>query len=328
MPVMENTSYQLVDLDCVDWDDQRFAIRSFVSSHLTEKSLERAGILVPPWLWKKGEGRFTIVDGFKRLRWARKTGISSITSIVFAKQTDPIRLMRLRVESKLCGPALNVAEKAQVIAALIRCVPCKRIVEEYLPDLRMPLRVDLISEWCGLAGSSQALLQSAASGAICERAALELAKWEEDGRDRGVAVLEQLRCSASIQMEILERVTEIGRREGLSRVQVLNDPLVLHCLEDNDMNHRQRTQAVRTVLTRMRFPRLMKREERFFDEVGKACFPGNMRLIPPPAFEGEQWQLLLSFSSPDELRQLIARALAFASSSLPEEITATEAEKG
>lgn len=328
MPFMENASYQPVDLDRVDWGDQRFAIRSFVSSHLTEKSLDRAGILVPPWLWEKDLDRFSIVDGFKRLRWARKSGISSITSLVFAKQTDPVRLMLLRLESRLCGPALNVAEKAQVVAALNRCVPCERLVEEYLPDLRIPLRVDLVDEWCRLAGSSRVLLQSAASGAICERAALELAKWNEEGRDRAVAILEQLRCSASIQMEILERVTEIAGREGMSRVEVLNDPFVLRCLEDNDMNHRQKTRAVRTILTNMRFPRLAKRKERFFHQIEKACFPGNLQLIPPPAFEGEQWQLLLSFSSPDELRQLIAKVLTFVSSSLPEEILATRVEKG
>lgn len=317
---MEDPSYRTVLLDLINWKDERFAITSYLSSPLLDQSLERWGMLAPPWLWDTGEAGCTIVDGFKRLAWARDRRLSSARCLVFPQESDFQRLMLLRLETKLCSLALNVAEKAQVLAALVRCALSENILQEYLPRLHLPARREVIGPWCRLAASPSRLLQSAALGTVCERAALVLADWEDDARNEGLAILEQLRCSASIQMEILEHVSEIALREGKPRVTVLTDPTVTGLLQDRHSNHRQKTQALRTALTRMRFPRLAAREMEFRETLARANLPGSIRLLPPPAFEGDGWQLTLSFSNPHELRRVLPKATAFASSPLLEEI--------
>jgi len=139
--------------------------------------------------------------------------------------------------------------------------------------------------------------------------------WEAEAQRPMLALLSELRCSASIQVEVLERTTEIafGREQG--RADLLQDPELITIMSDSRRNHRQKTQALRELLARWRFPRLKAREERFAREMAAASLPRSMRLAPPPYFEGEQWQLQASFSSPEELEAILDEARSFARSS-------------
>jgi len=109
-------------------------------------------------------------------------------------------------------------------------------------------------------------------------------------------------------------VKEIALREGEERSAVLDHSEIVELLGDPERNHRQKTQALRDLLTRWRFPRLKAREERFSEELSGLALPSSIRLTPPPAFEGERWQLQLSFSSPSELDSLLKKAKSLASS--------------
>ncbi len=311
---METITRLPLDPRHLAWDDLRFFVESFRPQDRLHRSLRRLGILACPWVWALSGDRTIIVDGFKRLQWAVTEGIRAVDCLVFPEGTDPGRLMTLRMEGKLFGPPLNVAEKARIIVKLRHCRAPKPIDEEVLMDLGIPPRPDAVDAWCQLATGGETLLRAAALQEISEKTALELAQWDRAARDNALKVLLQLRCSASIQMEILERVKEIARREGKERTQVLRDSNILKILEDKASNHREKTHLLRRFLTRLRFPRLSSSEERFSAEVAKACLPGNLRLVPPPSFEGDRWQAVLSFSAPRELEDLAGKALELARS--------------
>ncbi len=303
-----------IDLNQLDWEDERFEIKSFVSSQELEASLERCGLLFSPWLWEKNRGEYVIVDGFKRLKWLKNKGEGDVECLVFQKDSDPLRLLLQRIEGKLSGPPLNPAEKARIVAMLEPSIPREEILRVFLPALGIPSRPDAVKKQLLLAASSERLLGAVASGEIVDRAAIELVSWEEEqeAREEAVAILRLLRCSASIQMEILERATEIARGRDKGRVEILRDPEIQSICAQPRMNHREKTQAVRDLLNRMRFPRLKAREERFRRDIEAASLPEAMRLDPPPSFEGERWRLQLAFSDPEELRALLDQAQAFA----------------
>jgi ParB family chromosome partitioning protein len=65
------------------------------------------------------------------------------------------------------------------------------------------------------------MLEILAMGAIAERTALLVAGWDERSRNAVLPVLESLRCSASIQVEIVERITEIALRGGKDRSDII-----------------------------------------------------------------------------------------------------------
>ena len=308
-----------VYIEDLDWQDQRFAIHSYVRNTFLRDSLERHGVLGPPWLLQTSQGPPVIVDGFKRLKWLKDGGTNRVECVLFEAVGDPRDLMLQRLEAKICGALLNLAEKAQIVARLAELLPEQRVLQDYFPALGLAARPRAMEHWSRVAAAEKLLLSALAHERLCERVALELIDWPLDERDGLIALLCELRCSASIQLEILERASEIALIQGRTRTALLASSEVQDIVQDPDRNHRQRTQNLRDLLQRWRYPRLWARQERFRRGLGECGLPPAMRVQPPPAFEGNSWQLQIQFSSPEELSQLLTSAQALASSQkLPE----------
>lgn len=304
-----------VDLALVDPHDLDFAVESFSGSELLQASLDRHGILDPPSLLAREDGRFTIVDGFKRLRWASAKGVGAVSCIVFPAGCDRTELMLRRVEGKLFGPPLNTAEKARIVSKLARIPPLQQFASLFSRRLNIAPREDVIRTWCRLADCDERFLAAVARDEVSDRAALELAKWDGESRAAVVRLLAELRCSASIQMELVERVAEIALIRGETKWRLIGSAGIGEILEDPASNHRQKTERVRELLRQWRFPKLTARERRFAKDLFETALPAGIQVIPPPAFEGERWQMKVTFSSARELKSLLERAESLADSS-------------
>jgi ParB-like chromosome segregation protein Spo0J len=302
-----------VRLDDVDWREQSFAIHSYIPLDPLRDSINRCGVLFPPWLLQTA-ARYVIVDGLKRLTALRELSADGCDCLVYPETSDRARLLLRRIEAKLFGAVLNPVEKAQIIAKLAQVLPEEQILAEYFPQLQIPARSDAVQQWSRLAAQDEGFLEAVAADRICERAALELIDWEAEALGNAAALLVRLRCSASIQLEIIERITEIALRQDQKRLDILNSPDFLEILENPRLNHRQMTQGLRDLLWRRRFPRLYARQKRFQESLGRCHLPPKIRLQRPPAFEGGEWQLQVLFSNPEELRKLLGVAEQLADS--------------
>jgi ParB family transcriptional regulator, chromosome partitioning protein len=294
----------------MDWEDRRFAIESFLPCSQIEESLSRFGLLTPPWVVKASGEKFIIVDGFKRLCGLRNQGSGQVPCVVFPAETSLNDLWAMRLEVRLFGPPLNIAEKAQVVA-LMASMPMEGGLSRRVQNaLSLPHRPEILDKWKRLAKAGRDLLEAAARGEIHERAALELARWPESPEERSelVSILGQLRCSASIQVEIIERFRDITAVRSQPVRDLSESGDLKRILEHPEWNHREKTQALRDWLDALRLPRLKAREQHFASEIGRNPPPSGVSLMPPPFFEGNRWRLEVTFAGPEELRQLLEKA--------------------
>ncbi len=295
---------RFVALPEIDLDDGSFEIRKFGGQPRIHESLERFGILDPAWLQQKG-GRYIAVDGFKRLRWAKNSGAQGLVCVIFPESCNESELWTLRIEKKLFEPGLDMVEKAQIISTLLGLFEPRAIPGFLLCALNTSNRPELLHKWASLSAMMPETLEILASGVIAERAAIELSDWDQRSRSAALSLLQSLRCSAGIQVEIIEHVADIAIRDGKERAEVIRTPLAREIMSSTEMNHRQKTQALRDLFSEERYPRLSSRRKRFFVEVQSLGLPPAVRIIPPPAFEGGNWKMELSFSGPGELRKIL-----------------------
>ncbi|MCE5333039.1 MAG: hypothetical protein LLG06_00460 [Desulfobacteraceae bacterium] len=290
-----------VPRDEIDLRDRTFEIRSYVESADIAGSLRRFGILVPPWVQRSGRG-YIVADGFKRLDSSAASGEKAIFCRILSGTIPRRDVWLQRIETKLFGPGLNPAEKARIASVLIELFPSGEVPRQFFDRLRISPRREVLHAWAKLASFGPELLQVIASGDIAERAALELAEWDPESRSTALTVLAELRCSASIQVEIVERINEISLREETGRAEILHCAEAEAILSAGEMNHRQKTQMLRDHLRRLRFPRLREREHRFGEQLEALGLPGSLKILPPPSFEGNGWRLELAFTSAEDLR--------------------------
>ncbi|MGA2224962.1 MAG: hypothetical protein ABSH41_11020 [Syntrophobacteraceae bacterium] len=293
---------RFVRLAEINLHDDGFEIRKFTEPVRLRESLARFGILDPPWLRKKG-GQHIVVDGFKRLRWAEENGARGTVCRIFPEDFDAGELWSLRIEKRLFEPEINIAEKAQIISTLLGVFKPDQIPRLFLSALNVANRPELLHKWASLWAKGPETLEILASGAIAERSAIEVAAWDERSRAAVLAVFKILRCSASIQVEIVEHIDEIAIRDEKVRAEIIETAGAREILESKELNHRQKTQALRELLAELRYPRLSSRQERFRREIESLGLLPRVRIIPPPAFEGNNWRIELSFTGPEELRK-------------------------
>ena len=311
---------ELIPMDRIDWSDRTFAVPSFFRPEALEASLAQTGMICPPWVLQKSCS-FAIVDGFKRLAWAKESAaFRNVVCLVFPQDADREALLLSRIEQKLFGPAMNVAEKAAVLALLAGLFSIADIPARFLALLRIASHRETLEKWVRLAGQRPEFLETAVRGEISERVALDVSGWEEETRVPFLYLLAELRCSDSIQAELAERVSEIALREGKRRLDVVLDPAIEAVRAEKGLNHRQKTQMVRDLLYKLRFPRLNARQEAVRIALDSQGPPKSVGLVPPASFEGTEWKLLLTFSSGGELDGLLDEARAFCSSERLENI--------
>lgn len=293
-----------VTLPEIDLDDSSFEVRKFAGSTRLIESLARFGIFDPPWLRKKG-CEHIVVDGFQRLRWAKENGAPGAICRIFSEDCDARELWTRRIEKKIFEREINLAEKAQIISTLLRLFRPEEIPRLFLSDLNVANRPEVLRKWALLSAMGPDTLELLASGAIAERTAIEVAGWDKRSRDSVLPVLQALRCSASIQVEIVEHINEIAMRDEKAGADIMETPNASKIVASKDLNHRQKTQALREFLAELRHPRLSSRQKRFLREIESLGLPSDVRIIPPVAFEGNNWRMELSFTGPEELRKIL-----------------------
>jgi len=301
-------------LQAIDTEDRRFAVPFHASAEEMHRSLDRAGVVSPLWTLRRAEGKALVVDGFKRLEWLIRNGVDEVHCLAYPPDCGTRDLWLRRIEGKLHGPPLNAAEKAWLAKVLAGLLPEETVRREYFPSLGLPATPQGVERWVRLADSGTGLLEALAEEIVGERAALLLLEWEDADRDRCLSWLEELRCSASLQVEIVERIAEIARGQGLEPRDVLDDPEAVEVVRNPGWNRRRKTQWIREWLYRKRYPRLSFREEEFRLRREAARLPARVKLTPPKYFEGEEWEMRLTFRGPRELEELAQAARDFSRS--------------
>jgi len=295
---------RFVTLHEIDLDNSTFEVRKFAGPVRLRESLARLGILDPPWLRQKA-GRHIVVDGFKRLRWAKEHGAQGAVCRIFPEDCDARELWTRRIEKKIFEREIDLAEKAQIISTLLRLFQPEEIPRLFLSGLNVVNRPEVLRNWALLSAMGHETLELLASGAIAERTAIEVASWDKRSRDSVLPVLQALRCSASIQVEIVEHINEIAMRDEKAGADIMGTPHARKIVASKNLNHRQKTQALRGFLSELRHPRLSSRQKRFQRQIESLGLPSEARIIPPVAFEGNNWKMELSFTGPEELRKVL-----------------------
>ncbi len=311
-------NFDRICLSDIDWEDRCFEICNFGDNARLHASLERLGTIDPPWVWEKG-GKYSIIDGFKRLTWAREKGIREASCLIFAGTASQRAIWERRIEKKLFEGELNPAEKARTAAILLELYNGEEAPGAFLAALGIGSRKGLLEKWARLS-RWPAILEILGSGEISDRAAVELSGWDYESAIIISDILKLLRCSASIQVEIIERVEEISIREDMPRLDLLNDSNFREIVSDRNKNSRVKTQSLRDLLSRMRYPRLIERERKFMLDVQSLRLPQSVRIVPPQAFEGNGWKMELHFSGPGGLREAVAAAVVVADKSILDRI--------
>ncbi len=299
--------FQEIPLTAVDLEDHTFVVPG--ASDLTRllTSMREVGLLNPPWLRARPDGRWQVVAGCKRLQAAAELGWQAVPARPLPASAPESHCLLVALYDNAFSRGFNLLEQATLARRLLSHWDRATVAAKFLPYLGLPPSAAHLERLLQVSVLEPPFLELCARGRLALTAAATLAQWPEQDRAVALPYLSELPFSQSKQEQFLEDVAILARREGVAPRQVLARKELGQSLIDPDLNPSERAEAVRRCLKRWVNPRLSAALLSFQEALGRLGLKGHprVRLQPPPAFEGPDFHLDIKFRDAPELQRLL-----------------------
>ncbi len=258
-----------------------FVFRFPMNHERIKDSIKRFGLLKPiEFLEVKGE--VLLYDGARRVLSLLELGQKELDFFTIV-QGDPKELFVKKVVEELSRRELNPVEKARILKNYEALGGEER-------DLPFPVKR---KELLFIEGLSQKEKELFVKWRLPERAVELLEGFSREEVEALFRFLEHLHLNYNNFRDIVHMLKDISLRD-----RVPFKELVEGLKEENSLD------TLKSRIFKMRYPRFSKAMDRFKWFVRKNL-PENLKVHPPPYFEGDVWRIEGLFSGTEEIDRII-----------------------
>ena len=298
-----NIKYKDLVLESIDLSDSTFVISYGFSISKLRDSIEKIGVINPPLVREEPGGKYRLVCGYKRLLVCRDIGVERLRCAVVGRYIEDKDALLINLYDNLSHRDLNPVEKSIAIGKLQEYYTDETIVKNFLPLLRLNPHYSIFNRVRSLSGLEREIKDAVVNGRLDEGAAIKLLGFSKNDRVLLFEVLSALRFSKNKQNEVIDNIYDITKRDECSVSDVLDSTELKDILSNKDLNIPQRGGKMRRFLKKLRYPKIVKAEEGFMEILRGLNLGDRIRLIPPPYFEGEKYNIEFQFGTIDELEE-------------------------
>jgi hypothetical protein len=302
-----------IALEEIDLQDRSCCVGDGRVPEALLQSIAVDGLLNPPAVCRTtAAGGFRIVCGYRRVEALAALGRRDAPAWILPSGASAADLLGCALRDNLAHRTFNILEQSAAVVLLRSCLSDEDIIDIWLPRLGLRPSPASLVQAEALHGLEPEIRDGLLQGCIFERTALRLARMAAADRRALWGVLMRVHLSASKQTEMIENCQDIVRRDGCSIADIVHTVEVGSMLASDRHSAAQRGEIVRRHIRRRRFPRLVRREERFTAARARLALPGHMALHPPDGFEGDTYRIDIAFSRPEQLREAAGHLEALA----------------
>lgn len=269
-------------------------------------SIQRVGLLSPPWVHRGRGEAWNVVCGFQRLRALLEMGEETCVCLELSMpHPDPVELLLIGVYDNLTTRGLNEVEKGRVLERLTAYLDETVVLRDGMALLGLPSRASVLSSYRALAGAEAMVQQAVASGLLSMKAFCLLERWPSPDRMAACDWIIKLRINFNKQYQFIELLDDISIEERITPQGLLQSDFIRSVLEEKGANRPQKTVRVLEALRKRRFPKLEAAEGAFRKQVSSLELPKGVRVVHPPGFEGSDFRLEVVFRNGSELRERV-----------------------
>lgn len=271
-------------------------------------SLSRVGILHPPILLARGDDRFEIVAGFKRLLFASSMLEGpQVACLVLAQDTQPAVILEVALADQALARPLSIVEKTRFCQICSRYLQQGEIVDRFGDRVMPDKRPSALAATAAILNQHPSILSAAHSGAVQEKMMLELLRLpSETDRLAMVRLFTELSMGDGKQRKFLPLIRDLAFGKGMSIAAYLENQAIQEILEHQAMNNPQKIQHLGSYLQQQANPLLTAAETAFAHEVRSLKMPDNCTITPSVAFEKDEVTLAMTFKNLSACKKWLA----------------------
>ena len=265
-------------------------------------SIEKIGILNPPFVIKGRSETMEIVTGFRRIHALKKLGWDSVACIDLSNAGySDLELLLLNLHENLTIREFNDVEKSMVLIRLLRYMPRDDIEKMYVKILKInkPADLDLLVR---VDKFDPAVKKSIADRKISLSVAGILSGMDSNTRILLGSLLTHLNLSINYQVQLIDYLIDISHAKQTFISDLLNSNEIKAVLEDENINIPQKAKSFMNTLRNMRYPVISQAEKDFHVTIARIPLPKGVRIKHPPFFEAPGFTAEISFQDGTDLR--------------------------
>ena len=293
----------MVDISDIDLKPGPFSMSFSFNLEPLKASIDKFGVLNPPYLLKNSDSTFTVVAGYRRLLAVRELGWPDILCQIIPDAFPPLEAILLNLNDNLIHRQLNNIEKGMVLTSLTRFLEEEEIIRDFMPTLGIPANTQTLKLFLGLQELEESIQISVAMERLSLRVAGLMLGIGKHDKLRINALFTSLRFSFNQQWKTTQWIMEIANREGRSITEVLDKGDIIGVLNNDRINNPQKVKLLVMVLRSMRFPSLWEAERLFREGLSNLRLPSGVKIIPPSFFEGIDYKLEIVFTKGEGLKK-------------------------
>ncbi len=300
-------SFEQINLAEVDFGDLTFVVSYGFDLERLKASVQALGLLCPPVLRRRHDGRFQVICGYQRLLVLAQLRWSEIPARLVQEEMPATWCLEASLQDNACGRGFNAMEAALMIDRLLRHFDADTVRRTHLPLLGLPPSRQQLQKVQSLLVLEAPWQELAAQNRLTTEAAVLMSQWAAPDRGAILPWFQGLHLSHSKQLELLEYLATLSRRAGNSPAAWLERPELVNLREDTVLAETEKSNRLWETLRGWCFPRASRAQAQFQHHLKalRLYQHPEMRLIPPPAFEDSSFRLELRFHDRSQLaRQL------------------------
>ena len=264
-----------------------------------DQSFSRIGILHKPILLARGDGRFDILCGYKRLQFAlNKAQMRNIDCLILLQETQPTALLDILLTDQCSARPLSQAEKARFVEICSRFLSHQDIITYFFERLQLRKKLSTIKELNSILQLDPIIIAEIHGGTLQERMVNELLRLQETSdRLALVQLFKDLALGEGKQKRFFTLIRDISFRLGSTISAYLRTKEIDKILKHPDLNIPQRIQHLKELLQEQLSPLHSQAEEEFTKQVRDLQLPPQYIISHSPSFEKDTVTLSISFEN-------------------------------
>ena len=296
--------FSFVSREQIEVGDETFCVSFPHPEETNSASITRCGLVQPLWLWPR-EGRFAVVDGFRRLAVAARLKMTSLPAcIVDAHAVKPAVCFLAMLEANHSGRGLNIVEQACGIRKLAEDfgMPESELLASVLPRFGFESSRVELRKLLTLGQAARELQEHIVGCRIPPTFAFQLAGIPLESQRAVARLFSELPCSLGKQRDLVNLIEELARREHTTVERLIEQTRSAWQPATAEDDGAKRVQRLRQELNERRYPMYHETEAAWTSARRQLGLPPKIALSHPPYFEGDQLTVSFNFRRPQELR--------------------------
>lgn len=297
--------HSCINLNRIRISDRRFLLHHQIYSQQLSRSIKEVGVINPPVVQKTSDGYFRIVCGFRRVHAARELQIQELICKVIPCEIKDLDLLLIALYDNLTTRPFHPLEKSFIIEKLEQFVDPKEIIAKYFPLLGLPPHKKGYDDIACLARLEKPVRDAVYRGDLAQPVAVRLSQLSRQDRMSVFDLLEKVHLSVSKQKEVSEYLIEISQRETISLSDLIKSQQITELFENDRLSKSQKGESIRSYLRCRRFPQITRMEDKFTRIHRGLQLKTGTKLLPPPSFESNTFQIQFGVNSTEDLKKKI-----------------------